>query len=409
MEVRDISTIDIKTLYLRTNFNFNLESGGSVAHTAGVINALDEKVELTILSNDKLSGVGRKIQILQPSLTSIFPTFINELLYSFKLIKYYYNTRYNYRIIYQRFSGGSFAGAYLAKKYNSFFILEYNSSDIWRLKNWKGKSIRSSIIKRIYQYLIYIPIYRIIESYCFHNAKIIIVVSEVMKNNLVQQGVPEDKILYNPNGANPNKYHPNIDSSRIRDKYKLQDKNVVGFIGTFGEWHGIMEMCEAIKLFFENDFQKDTIFILIGDGVLFSQSKDYFKDCNYKENIIFTGSVDQEKAPEYLAACDIYLSPHIENKDGSIFFGSPTKLFEYMAMGKAIIASDLGQIGEVIQHKQTGYKVPPGDSTALANAIKHLIDNKSLRIKIGQNARIEILNKYTWDKNIERLLNAAKI
>ena len=248
-----------------------------------------------------------------------------------------------------------------------------------------------------------------IESYNFKKANLIVVVSNIMKNNLIKQGISEEKILFNPNGANPNKYHPNIDSSRIRDKYKLQDKNVVGFIGTFGEWHGIMEMCEAIKLFFENDFQKDTIFILIGDGVLFSQSKDYFKDCNYKENIIFTGSVDQEKAPEYLAACDIYLSPHIENKDGSIFFGSPTKLFEYMAMGKAIIASDLGQIGEVIQHKQTGYKVPPGDSTALANAIKHLIDNKSLRIKIGQNARIEILNKYTWDKNIERLLNAAKI
>ena len=398
-----------KILYLRTGYIFNLNSGGSVAHTIGVINALMMKREVDILSNDLLTGVKDKIKIIFPITIPLLPSYIKELLYNIKVIRYCNYNEFKYGAIYQRFSGASFAGAYLANKYNIPFILEYNSSDIWRLKNWKGSSIGTSIIKRIYQYLIYIPIYRIIESYCFHNAKIIIVVSEVMKKNLIKQGISEEKILFNPNGADPNIYHPDIDSSRIRAKYKLQDKNVVGFIGTFGEWHGVIEMCEAIKLFFENNILRDTVFILIGDGVLFDQSQDYFKDCNYKENIIFTGSVDQEKAPEYLSACDIFLSPHIENKDGSNFFGSPTKLFEYMAMGKAIIASDLGQIGDIIQHNYSGYKVQPGNSEDLAIAIKSLINNKKLRLYLGVNARNEVLNKYSWDKNIERLLNAAKI
>ena len=56
------------------------------------------------------------------------------------------------------------------------------------------------------------------------------------------------------------------------------------------------------------------------------------------------------RAPSYLAACDILASPHVPNADGTPFFGSPTKLFEYMAMGKCIVASDLDQVGEILEH-----------------------------------------------------------
>ena len=57
---------------------------------------------------------------------------------------------------------------------------------------------------------------------------------------------------------------------------------------------------------------------------------------------VLTGLVPQEDGPEHLAACDILASPHVPNADGTPFFGSPTKLFEYMAMGKGIVASNLG-------------------------------------------------------------------
>ena len=67
--------------------------------------------------------------------------------------------------------------------------------------------------------------------------------------------------------------------------------------------------------------------------------------------VCLTGIVPQKDAPKYLVASDILVSPHIPNADGSRFFGSPTKLFEYMAMGKAIIASDLEQIGEILKNR----------------------------------------------------------
>jgi glycosyltransferase involved in cell wall biosynthesis len=114
-------------------------------------------------------------------------------------------------------------------------------------------------------------------------------------------------------------------------------------------------------------------------------------------------SVAQEEGANYLAACDIFLSPHIPNPDGTKFFGSPTKLFEYMGMGKAIIASDLDQIGEVLEHNKTAYLVPPGDVEALANAIAVVANDETLRIKLGENARKEVVAKYTWERHVERI------
>ena len=68
---------------------------------------------------------------------------------------------------------------------------------------------------------------------------------------------------------------------------------------------------------------------------------------NVTEECLFTGLIPQEKGPQYLAVADILVAPHVPNPDGTPFFGSPTKLFEYMAMGRGIVASNLDQIGEV--------------------------------------------------------------
>ena len=84
------------------------------------------------------------------------------------------------------------------------------------------------------------------------------------------------------------------------------------------------------------------------------------------------GLVAQEEGPHYLAACDMLASPHVRNPDGTPFFGSPTKLFEYMAMGKGIVASDLDQIGEVLRHGETAWMVPPGDPECAGRGLARL-------------------------------------
>lgn len=120
--------------------------------------------------------------------------------------------------------------------------------------------------------------------------------------------------------------------------------------------------------------------------------------------VIITGSIAQGKGPSFLAACDILVNPTIPNPDGTPFFGSPTKLFEYMAMGKAIIASDMDQMSEVLEDKEDALLVIPGSVESLLQAIEKLVNCKDLRDRLGKNARKKVCERYTWDKHVDNIL-----
>jgi len=75
-----------------------------------------------------------------------------------------------------------------------------------------------------------------------------------------------------------------------------------------------------------------------------------------------------------------------------------------MGMGKGIVASDLEQIGEVLEHKRTAWLVKPGDVRELADGILRLAEDKNLRNELGRNARVKALETYTWDEHVKRTL-----
>ncbi len=110
--------------------------------------------------------------------------------------------------------------------------------------------------------------------------------------------------------------------------------------------------------------------------------------------------VPQEEGPEHLAAMDILVAPHVPNADGTRFFGSPTKLFEYLAMGRAIVASRLGQIGDVLEDGRTALLVPPGDEAALVRSIVALLDDPARRAALGAAAREVALERHTWEAHV---------
>ena len=393
-------------LYLRTVFWFGLKAGGSVGHTSGVINALSKVAKVDVISNDTLPGVQSIINIVSPGLLKMIPFRLGEVLYSLRIIKRLKKKVKDYDFIYQRYSGLSFAGPFLAKKNNIPLILEFNSSDVWKMKYWfkQSSSLKTLLVRIVNSFKI--PIVSYIEEYNLRNALLIIVVSTSLKETLTKKGIAEEKILVYPNGVDPQKYSTAIKGDEIKKKYRLGNYKVVGFVGTFGQWHGVVQMAKSINLFFQLDpgKKKEVKFLLIGDGSLMPVVREVIHTNGYMDNVVFTGLVPQSEGPKYMGACDILLSPHIKNPDGSAFFGSPTKLFEYMAMGKPIIASDLDQIGDILEHKKTAYLIEPGNIRQLSNAIQVLLDDSKLREDLGKNARVEALKKYTWKKHTEKLL-----
>jgi glycosyltransferase involved in cell wall biosynthesis len=119
-----------------------------------------------------------------------------------------------------------------------------------------------------------------------------------------------------------------------------------------------------------------------------------------------TGTVEHDRVPALLDACDVLVSPHVPLDAGADFFGSPTKLFEYMAMGKGIVASRLGQIADVLVNEGTALLVEPGNAEELSQAIQRLATSRELRERLGAAARHLAVEGHTWKHNAQRVLDA---
>lgn len=389
-------------LYLRTDRAAGLLAGGPMGHIAGVVNNLETFTPPPIFfTTHKIPTLAPQIKSHEIILETQFRNFDAILLLeSTRLI---FNQALSYlgnvspSFVYQRYSTYNYSGVLIASKFNIPLVIEYNSPANWTSRNWaKG--------------LGYERLAEDVESLNVKRADVVVVVSEPLRAILAHQGVTADKILVNPNGVDPERYSPDQDDSGIKKKFNLENKTVIGFIGTFGKWHGAEVLAKAYGLLIKShpDYRGTTQLLMIGDGVTMPQVKKEIDDYDIAEQVTLTGIVPQEEGPAHLAACDLLASPHVPNTDGTPFFGSPTKLFEYMAMGKGIIASDLDQIGEVLEHDQTAWMVQPGDAESLMLGLKTMIDNPKTSKRLGEAARRKVIAKYTWKEHTKKIIEKLK-
>ena len=393
--------------YARTQFWFNLKAGGSVGHTLGVLIGFKKNnCEVKIISNEKFLGIDEfDYIIIKPR----YKRFLGEFIYNFYARNRFKNEilKFSPDIIYHRYTGNTFFVAKIAKELNIPLILEFNSFDTWKMKHWSGS--RNILTGFINEQIVYNIVKRI-ENYNLKNASLIVVVSEPLKADLLNLGIPEEKILVNPNRVDPQKFDPEIITGEETSKLKRslgidEDKVVVGFSGTFGEWHGIPQLTGAIDKILLAASSQNIHFLLMGAGKFKPEAESQI---GHYENVTFTGVVHYSDIQKYLAICDILVSPHNPQVDGGEFFGSPTKVFEYMAMGKGIVASNLGQIGEVLKNEENALLVTPGDVPELIEGILKLVEDKELRDRLGRQARKDVIANYTWEKNAEQVMKAVK-
>lgn len=386
-----------RVVYLRATPAPGTQPGGATSHINGVVNGLlAEGADVTLISNDLIAGLDENsvdLRLVPPD-NRVMPRAAfdlhNGMLFTDAAAAMI--AREPPSFIYQRYCRFSFAGVEASLGRGVPLFLEYNGSEVWIGKHWDRVEMLD-LLERC-------------ERLNLAAASRIFVISEVERNNLLDAGVPDHKIVVNPNGVDTGKFHPDVGGAAVRQKYHINEGTVVaGFLGTFGPWHGVLELADAIALV---PREANIHFLLIGDGSLRHEVEERLRDSGDLDRVTMTGVVGHDQVPSFLDACDILVSPHVPLADGSEFFGSPTKLFEYMAMGKAIVASRLGQIGEVLVNGETAVLVEPGESVQLARALESLAGSDRGRSALGTAARAAAIAKHTWRRNAAIVLNAYR-
>ena len=386
----------MKALFLRTDYYGALNVGGSFSHTLGFLSGL-QKIghQCCVVSSGDLP-LDPSVPFYKVPYSQLYRNLpeVLSIAYNRTLIPAASRIIERERpdFLYHRHSEFNYSSAVLASKFGLPLILECNGSEVWIKKHW-GRVFFERILRRA-------------EEIQFTVADAITVVSEVMKSDLIRLGVHEKKILVNPNGVDPDRFRPDINGTEIRTRYGLEGKIVAGFVGTFGAWHGVEVLARAIKPTVHKN--KNVHFLIVGDGALRSEVERIIREDNVENSVTLTGSIFHEEIPGYLAACDMLLSPHVHNADGTPFFGSPTKLFEYMAMAKPVIACSVGQIGEVIRDGINGLVMRERDHNDLAEKILMLSTDTALCEKFGAAARNTVVRNYTWEQNARRVVETAQ-
>lgn len=410
-------------LYLKTNLWFGIKAGGSIGHIAGVVNALQRgghPVSFASAEPPVMIDPDVRLMAVKPPSAFGLPYELNNYRFqqNFQRARPLHDTLAGTQLIYQRLSAANYLGAVLSRHYQVPLVVEYNGSEVWVAKNW-GRGLQfHALATRA-------------EEAMLRHAHLVVTVSDVLRDELVERGVEPRRVVSYPNCIDPRVFDPaRFDAGQTaalrRELGIAEDALLVTFVGTFGQWHGAEKLAEAIaRLARERPAwlaSSRLHFLFVGDGLTRPLVEQIIREAGAESLCTHAGLVPQPQAPLYLAASDILASPHVPNADGSRFFGSPTKLFEYMAMGKPILASALEQIGEVLRpglrvgewpgehpsasSREVALLARPGEVDDLIEGLRFLATQPEWRRTLGRNARTVALEKYTWDKHVQVILDA---
>lgn len=281
--------------------------------------------------------------------------------------------------IYERYSLWSFAAANFARGADLPFLLEVNAP------------LREE--QRRYRILANPEAAKSLERFLLSSADHVLVPAAELRPHVVAHGAGARRVVVVPNAADPERYPPRQVGERTDDSF------VIGFLGTLKPWHGIDHLLRAFRTLHRRDARYRLL--IVGDGPLRETCEQRLSDDGLRHAATLTGEVAHAEVPAWLARMDVAVAPY-PRLDG--FYFSPLKVFEYMAAGVPIVASEIGQIGSLLHHGRNALLHPAGRIRDMVACIETLRADLRLRTRLAANARRLVERHYTWDHNAERVL-----
>ncbi|MBI3241830.1 MAG: glycosyltransferase [Chloroflexi bacterium] len=280
--------------------------------------------------------------------------------------------------IYERYSLWSNAGARLSRETGLPLVLEVNAPLRLEASRYRALADAETAAR--------------IESEQLTRASAISVVSDNLRDYVLKQGAPPERVHVLPNAVDIAHFHPGVSGQQIRASYGLKDQIVIGFVGRPRPWHDLDTLLAA----FVQLLAADSRFHLLLVGDMPESLRSAISLLGLDQAVTLTGPIAHDQVPAHIAAMDVAVSPHPPLAD---FYFSPLKVFEYLACGAPTVAADIGQVAELIRDGETGGLYSPGNADSLANSILALTANPARAKEIGWKAATHILEYHTWDKN----------
>lgn len=385
-----------RLVYLRPHVGGEGGAGGGATHTHEVIRALKKHgVDVAAFTND--IGIARAAAddpepachwevVRVPRAAKAIPAsaaFAADV----ALVARALSAARRADVIYQRHSRFSLSGVLLSTLSRRPLLLEYNGSLAFFSQHWQPTPLFGQLVR--------------CERTAIAGAHRAIVVAEAERRLLVASGITAGRIVVNPNGVDLAHFGHGGGAARRAELGITRSERVLGFVGSFGPWHGAPVLGEAFAVL--SSRKENLTLLLVGDGPERSAAEASARAAGGR--VVSIGRVPHSLVPSYLDACDVLISPHVNLPGGVEFFGSPTKLFEYMAAGRPLVASRLGQIEEVLEDGVNALLVPPGDVEALATALECVLDDPALSTQLATAARRDAATRHSWENNARRIID----
>ncbi|MBI1379312.1 MAG: glycosyltransferase [Frankiales bacterium] len=244
---------------------------------------------------------------------------------------------------------------------------------------------------------------RELETWVMREADLVTTLGEVMRAEIVARGVDPDRVLVAPNAVDERFLTASPDARPLRRRLGIADDEVtVGVVSTLYRHEGVVTLVDAVARLLPD--HPRVRLLVVGDGPERDAIRHRVQEAGIEDRTLLTGRVPFAEVHEYYAAVDVFCVPRIRARVSDLV--TPLKPVEAMATGRAVVASDVGGLREVVSDGVTGVLVEPDDAVALAGAIAPLLYDLDLRGRLGDAARSWVAEHRTWSQVASRYRDA---
>lgn len=241
-----------------------------------------------------------------------------------------------------------------------------------------------------------------LETYVFKKADAVTTICEGLRQDIISRGLPADKITVIPNAVDIDKFVYDAQANpALIQKLDLNDKIVLGFIGSFYAYEGLMLLLESLPEIIET--QPNVRLLLVGGGPQLKAIKDKLEAMKLHEHVMLIGRVPHDEVQSYYNLIDVLIYPRLSMRLTELV--TPLKPLEAMAQGRIIIASNVGGHRELIKDKETGYLFKAGDHVSLSHTVLNVLADRLNWKQLSCAGRYYVEEKRNWQKSVGQYID----